>query len=293
MWPAPDAVDANPEEGFSLFAFSGYTGVPPNEFQVLLNGIPWESGAREGERSDPLEPDTRYDVEVQLNGAPAFTASFTTGAARPLPESLPAPTIATVTATTFGDSPAERPYTRECGEVFFDVGCHDWFPFDIVVAELVADPTRPWRDDALIFHTRNIADPSDERPREESFFPGSVCSPIVAHGPLRYDERPCLQVRYQVPDGRYSEWSEMVCAEDWSGRPDADVDADAASSPDSDADPSADTSVAANTDGADETEDVGCAAAGAGRSYAGGWLLFAALAVGRRHPRSRRSSQFI
>jgi hypothetical protein len=287
MWPSPDTVDANPEEGFSLYAFRGGSGAPDEEFQVLLNGAPWEPGAREGDRSDPLEPNTRYDVEVQLFGAPAYTASFTTGAARPLPESLPAPAIASVTTTTFGDTPAEGPYTRECGQLFFDSGCYDWFPIDIVVAELVADPTRPWRDDALFFHTRNIADPSDEFPRKQTFFPGSVCGPIVAHGPLQYDERPCVQVRYQVPDGRYSEWSEMVCAEDWGGRPDPEV-ADAGQ-PDASGELTSDSGPSSPANGNDASTDPenGCTTATAGRSSAVAWLTLGALALFRRRTGQR------
>ena len=161
------------------------------------------------------------------------------------------------------------------------------------MVELAADVSRPWSDNALRFHTRSFAGPTEDDQLEQTRLPGAVCGPMVSHGGWNYTLTPCVQVRYQVPDGRYSEWSEMVCAEDWGGRPVAEVDADAASSPDSDADLSADTSATATADGADETEEVGCAAAGTGRSYAGGWLLIAALVACRRLPRSRRSSQFI
>jgi MYXO-CTERM domain-containing protein len=215
-------------------AFEGYFANPADsEFAILLNGEPVDAEP-DSRIWGPiaLEPDKDYTLVVRLTGAPEFRSTFSTGAVRPVATELPPPVIAGVEASEFNANGLPiagyglEDLTAECQHVFLTADCYDTGPRDLLDVSLAPDSSRPWPDEGLVFHTRDAVERLPPFRGLETMFPGALCRPLSTH-PLGFaTEQPCVQVRYRVPDGRYSEWSEPACAEDWSGRPvDTDVDA--------------------------------------------------------------------
>lgn len=226
-WPVDGESNANPAEGLSLMAFPGYQISPEDtEFGVFLNDAPVTlepQGHIWG--PIPLEPDTDYTLVVRFPRVAEYQSTFRTGAARALPTELPAPRIANVEAFPFFQPGSLDALSPECVDIFVSSDCYDTGPRDVLNVALVEDSARPWPDAALVFHTRDALEREPNTVREETWLPGSLCGPVNTHPPGYYDEQPCVEVRYRTPDGRYSEWSDPVCAEDWSGRPETGADA--------------------------------------------------------------------
>jgi hypothetical protein len=280
VWPADGAADVNPADGLTIMAFQGYTNIADDsEFAILLNDEPI-TPEPEGRFWGPivLEPDTEYTLVVQLIGAPEYRATFSTGAVRPQNDELPPPVITSVDAREFFASGAVLELPEACREAFLNSACYDTGPRDVLTVTLAPDTSRPWPDEALVFHTRDAVERPPNRGREQTFLPAALCPPLNTHSPENYFEQPCVQVRYRVPDGRYSEWSEPVCADEWSGQELAaaadagSVGADGGGS--SDAGPS--SPAGANGDAGDD--GAGCAAA-AGRGD-GPWSVLGGFIAG-------------
>lgn len=216
-WPAPGATDANPVEGLSVMALEGYGSAPVDDgdvgFEIRLNGEPMVMDPEEHIFGTfPLEPHTDYELVLQLIGAPEYRMTFRTGAPRPVPETLPTPVVASVEVRDLFETLEFDGMTQACLGVFLRTDCYDTGPRDTVRATMATGAGFPWPADALIYNTRQVANLPPMVHREETWLPGSLCQPMSTEmtepGPA------CIEIRYRVPDGRYSAWSGPVCEGD-------------------------------------------------------------------------------
>jgi hypothetical protein len=216
-WPAPGATDVNPAEGLSVMAREGYgfTRVEDESqgFEIRLNGEVLLMDPQEHIFGPfPLEPETDYEFVVQLIARPDYLMTFRTGATRPLASALPAPEIVSLGTRSFLGPGESDVLSRSCRPAFSLTDCFDNGLPDLVEITLARDSRRPWPDDALIFHTREVRDLPPYGRLSETWLPGSVCQPLNVHD--IEDEPACAQVRYRTPDGRYSGWSAPFCEGD-------------------------------------------------------------------------------